>query len=152
MDEIIYRKLEHKDINDFIDLRKSQLAEEGATAKIDITDTLVSYYKRHLNDGTFVSWLATANDKIIATSGVSFVEQPPHFGNPRGLIGIISSMYTLNEYRRKRVASKLLELVVNEAKEYGCGVVQITSSKAGAYLYQDFGFKRYNNFYRYKLI
>jgi hypothetical protein len=31
-------------------------------------------------DGTFVSWLAVDGDKIIDTSGMSFVEKPPYYG------------------------------------------------------------------------
>jgi len=151
MDGVIYRKLEWGDIDRFIELRKTQLAEEGADVKTDITDNLLAYYEKHLNDGTFVSWIATVEGEIIATSGISFVEQPPHYGNPLGLIGILSSMYTIETYRRKGIAKKLLAYVVNEAKEYGCAAVHITSAHMGTYLYQDFGFKRYDRFYRYKL-
>jgi GNAT superfamily N-acetyltransferase len=151
INNIVYRKLEWNDIDRFIELRKAQLAEEGANTEVDITDNLFAYYKEHLNDGTFVSWIATINDEIIATSGISFIEQPPHYGNPLGRIGIISSMYTIEAYRRKGIAKKLLSCVVNEAREYGCAVVQITSAIMGTFLYQAFGFKRYDKFYRYKL-
>jgi len=151
MGDVIYRKLEWNDIGRFIELRKAQLAEEGANTEVDITDSLFDYYKKHFNDGTFVSWIATIDDEIIATSGMSFVEQPPHYGNPSGRIGVLSSMYTIETYRRKGIAKKLLGYVVNEAREYGCAVVQITSATKGTFLYQDFGFKRHDKFYRYKL-
>lgn len=39
-------------------------------------------YRRHLHDGTFVSWLALDGEKIVGTSGMSFVEKPPYFGCP----------------------------------------------------------------------
>jgi GNAT superfamily N-acetyltransferase len=81
---------------------------------------------------------------------MSFVEQPPHYGNPSGRIGILSSMYTVEVHRRKGIAKKLLGYVVNEAREYGCAAVHITSAHMGTFLYQDFGFKRYDKFFRYK--
>ncbi len=31
-------------------------------------------------DGTYVSWLAFDEGKIVGTSGMSFVEKPPYFG------------------------------------------------------------------------
>ena len=151
MREIIYKKLEWSDIGRFIELRKAQLAEEGANTEIDITNNLLDYYEKHFNNGTFVSWIATIDDEIIATSGISFVEQPPHYGNPLGRIGILSSMYTVEVYRRRGIAKKLLGYVVNEAREYGCAAVQITSAHMGTFLYQDFGFRRFDKFYRYKL-
>ena len=151
MIDIEYRKLEWNDINRFIELRKTQLLEEGTEAVIDITDSLFSFYKRHFFDGTFISWVATSNGEIIATSGVSIVEKPPYYSNPTGRIGIVSSMYTIPSYRRQGIAKKLLGLVVDEAKKNGCGTIHITASDMGANLYQNFGFERYKNFFQYKL-
>lgn len=90
-------------------------------------------------------------DKIIGTSGMSFVEKPPYFGCPSGRIGLLSSMFTNPNYRRKGIAKELLSRVVSEAKEYGCGTVQITASDMGVKLYTDFGFKHNGNFMHYKL-
>lgn len=144
-----YQKLTTKELDVFIDIRINQLREEGATEDIDLKPTLRDYYDRHMADGTFVSWLAMDNDKIVGTSGMSFVEKPPYFGCPNGRIGLLSSMFTAKEYRRQGIAKELLERVVNEAKEYGCGAVQITASDMGVLLYTDFGFKKNGNFMQY---
>lgn len=147
---IHYQKLTEKEINEFIKLRINQLREEGATEDIDLVPALRDYYSRHLSDGTFVSWLAMDGEKIVGTSGMSFVEKPPYFGCPSGKIGLLSSMYTLKEYRRKGIAKELLSKVVKEAKDYGCGAVQITASDMGVLLYSDFGFVKNGNFMQYK--
>lgn len=151
MSEISYRKLEKKDIRKFIGMRLNQLQEEGAEPLFDLTPALNEYYEKHLDDGTFVSWLAIDGDEIIATSGMSFVEKPPYYSNPSGKIGLLSSMYTLKEYRRKGIAKILLEKIVQEAKESGCGTVQITASDMGVLLYADYGFKKNKNFMQLKL-
>ena len=44
-----------------------------------------------------------------------------------------------------------LSMVVDEARAYGCGVVQITASDMGVLLYSDFGFVKNGNFMQYKL-
>ena len=77
---ITYRKLTASDLDTFIQMRITQLREEGAKEDFDLVPALKDYYRRHLADGTFVSWLALDGDKIIGTSGMSFVEKPPHFG------------------------------------------------------------------------
>lgn len=151
MMNIIYKKLTEKELDIFITMRINQLREEGATEDIDLTPALKDYYKRHMEDGTFVSWLAMDGEKIIGTSGMSFVEKPPYFGCPSGRIGLLSSMFTNPNYRRKGIAKELLSRVVNEAKEYGCGTVQITASDMGVKLYTDFGFTHNGNFMHYKL-
>ena len=148
---IEYRKLTYEDIDTFIEMRINQLREEGASEDFDLRPALYDYYKRHMADGTFVSWLAVDGDKIVGTSGMSFVEKPPYFGCPSGRIGLLSSMYTDNNYRRQGIAKTLLSKVIDEAKAYGCGMVQITASDMGVLLYTDFGFVKNGNFMQYNL-
>ena len=79
-----YRKLTEKDLDTFIEMRIRQLREEGARENIDLRPALIGYYNRHMADGTFVSWLAVDGDRIVGTSGMSFVEKPPYFSCPNG--------------------------------------------------------------------
>ncbi len=148
---IIYRKLTKDDLDTFINMRITQLREEGATEDIDLIPYLKDYYDRHMSDGTFVSWLALDGDRIIGTSGMSFVEKPPYFGCPSGRIGLLSSMFTNPDYRRMGIAKELLHRVVEEARTYGCGTVQITASDMGVKLYTAYGFVHNGNFMQYKL-
>ena len=149
--KIEYRKLTEKEITTFIGMRIQQLREEGAKEEIDLVPALREYYMRHMADGTFVSWLAWDGENIIGTSGMSFVEKPPYFGCPSGKMGLLSSMYTNPKYRRMGIARELLSRVVNDAREYGCGTIQITASDMGVKLYADFGFVHNGNFMQYKL-
>ena len=123
-----YRQLTEQKLDEFIEMRIAQLREEGATEQIDIKPNLRDYYHRHMSDGTFVSWLAFDDVKIVGTSGMSFVEKPPYFSCPSGKIGLLSSMYTHPDYRRNGIATELLDRVVNEARQYGCGTIQITAA------------------------
>lgn len=146
-----YRKMELNDIDLFIKIRISQLKEEGAEPVIDLEPYLQDYYYRHLCDKTFVSWLALDNEKIIGTSGISFVEKPPYYGCPSGKIGLISSMFTVKEYRRQGIANTLLDKIVNEAKDCGCNLIQITASDRGVPFYSNYGFQKNSNFMFYSL-
>ena len=148
---ITFRKLNENDLDVFIKMRINQLCEEGAKEDIDLEPALRDYYLRHLPDGTFVSWLALDNDRIIGTSGMSIVEKPPYFGCPSGKIGLLSSMFTDPSYRRKGIAKTLLSKVIDEAKAQGCGTVQITASDMGVLLYSDYGFEKNENFMQFKL-
>lgn len=148
---IVYKKLTEKEIPIFIEMRIAQLREEGAKEDIDLRPNLESYYMKHLMDGTFVSWLAYDQDVIVGTSGISFVEKPPYFSCPTGRIALISSMFTHPNYRRQGIAKTLLLKVIEEAKNYECGTVQITASKMGVYLYKSIGFEGNERFLQYKL-
>ncbi len=51
-------------------------------------------------DGIFISWLAVDGDKIVGTSGMSFVEKTLYFGCSSGKMGLLSSMFISKKYRR----------------------------------------------------
>ena len=130
--KIDYRRLTENELDTFINMRINQLREEGAKEEIDLVPALKDYYTRHMADGTFV-------------------EKPPYFGCPSGRIGLLSSMFTNPNYRRNGIAKELLSRVVNDARNYGCGTIQITASDMGVKLYTDFGFVHNGNFMQYKL-
>ena len=155
--DIVYKKLSENELSRIIKIRIDQLTEEYISAgktvpqNADLESALMDFYKRNLAAGTYVSWLAYDGDKIVGTSGMSFAEKPPYFTCPSGKLGILSSMYTDPDYRRRGIAKELLRRVVEEARDYGCGSVQITASDMGVLLYTDFGFVKNGNFMQYKL-
>ena len=148
---IEYKRLTENELDIFIEMRINQLREEGAKEDIDLKPALKDYYSRHMTEGTFVSWIAVDGNKIIGTSGMSFVEKPPYFSCPSGKIGLLSSMFTEPDYRRMGIAKELLHRVIEEARKYGCGSIQITASDMGVKLYKAYGFVHNGNFMQYKL-
>lgn len=148
---IKYKRLTENELDIFIEMRINQLREEGTKEDIDLKPALKDYYTRHMADGTFVSWIAVDGEKIIGTSGISFVEKPPYFGCASGKMGLLSSMFTNPNYRRMGIAKELLDRVVREARQYGCGTIQITASDMGVKLYTAYGFVHNGNFMQYKL-
>ena len=155
--EIVYKKLTEAELETFIDVRICQLTEEyrsddrDVPKNVDLRSALFDYYHKHMSDGTFVSWIAVDGDKIVGTSGMSFVEKPPYFACPSGKLGLLSSMYTDPKYRRMGIAKELLDRIVGEARNYGCGSVHITASDMGVKLYTAYGFKHNGNFMMYNL-
>lgn len=149
--KIIYKKADCNDIDELIKIRIEQLKEEGAKADYDLSGYLKIYYKKHIIDNSFVSWIAKENDKIIATSGITITHKPPYYSNPYGKIGIISSMYTNKNYRRMGIAKELLNKIIDEARCNDCKVIQLKASDMGVFLYEDYGFKKNENFMYYEL-
>ena len=146
-----YRRLTEDRLEEYIGIRISQLREEGATEDIDLRPALRDYCRRHMADGPFAVWLALDAGRIVGTGGMSIVEKPPWFGCPSGRLGLLSSMYTAPDYRRRGIGRELLTRVVEEARRQGCSAVHITASDMGVLLYTSFGFKKNGNFMYYKL-
>ncbi|MCR5676162.1 MAG: GNAT family N-acetyltransferase [Lachnospiraceae bacterium] len=152
---IEYKRLTEKELDTIIKMRIDQLTEEYTSAgktvpeDVDLEQALMDFYKKNMAAGTYVSWLAFDGDRIVGTSGMSFAEKPPYFTCPSGKLGILSSMYTDPEYRRMGIATALLDKVVKEAKDYGCGTIYITASDMGVKLYESYGFQHNGNFLQY---
>lgn len=150
--EIVFKKLTEKELDTVIKMRIDQLTEEYTSEgrevpkDVNLEEALRNFYTKNLAAGTYVSWLAMDGDKIVGTSGMSFAEKPPYFTCTTGKLGILSSMYTDPNYRRMKIATTLLDKVVNEAKEYGCGTIYITASDMGVKLYESYGFRHNGNF------
>lgn len=62
---IEYKRLTEKELDTFIEMRINQLREEGAKEEIDLVPALKEYYTHHMADGTFVSWLALTEKRLL---------------------------------------------------------------------------------------
>ncbi|MCL2048168.1 MAG: GNAT family N-acetyltransferase [Defluviitaleaceae bacterium] len=137
-----YRKATIDDIQILARYRKQQLIDEGLplNANMNIDKDLSDYFISSISNGSLISWLAEDNGKIIATSGICFYQLPPTFSNPTGRVAYITNMYTLPEYRKHGIASRLLKLVVDEAIKLEYKLIRLHASDDGKSIYSKIGF------------
>jgi len=134
------RKANMNDISTLVDLRKKQLIDEGYSLTSDVDKQFRDYFIAAIIEGSFVSWVMEVDGDIVATSGVCFYSLPPTFSNPTGRIAYITNMYTKDEYRRKGIATELLNMVLDEARMRGYKSVRLHTSEQGKSIYQRTGF------------
>ncbi|MCL2636769.1 MAG: GNAT family N-acetyltransferase [Oscillospiraceae bacterium] len=137
---IEYRRANINDIEYLVKYRKQQLIDEGGAHDIEIENELFEYFKASISDNSLISWLAADGEKIVATSGVCFYQLPPTFRNPSGKTAYITNMYTLPEYRKQGIGSRLLQYVINEAKALNYKVIRLHASADGKSIYSKAGF------------
>lgn len=135
-----YRKANINDINQLVELRKSQLTDEGLYSDIKIDDELKKYFSASIVDESIVVWVAYENDIIIGTCGVCLFQYPPNFSNTTGKVAYITNIYTRDEYRRQGIASKLLEYIIDEIKRRDYRFIRLHASAQGKPLYEKIGF------------
>ena len=135
-----FRKANINDVMELVNLRKQQLLDEGSKPDKNIDVGLKEYFSENIVKNNFIAWLAIENNEIIATSGLCFYELPPNFSNPTGKVAYITNMYTKNNYRRKGIATKLFEKIMEEIKSMDCKVIRLHASKDEKELYKKYGF------------
>lgn len=81
-----------------------------------------AYYKRALADGTHTAYLVFDGETFVGAGGISYYTVMPTFHNPTGKKAYVMNMYTAPAYRRKGIAAKTLDLLVQDAKGRGSAV------------------------------
>jgi GNAT superfamily N-acetyltransferase len=146
---IEYRLATEDDIDDLVSLRIIflQEAEEIDSSKSteELRKSLYDYFEDKLATGSFSSWLAVENGRIIATSGLSFHIVPPSFGNPSGEEAYLMNMYTLPKYRKKGIGGELLVKTLEGAKRRGIKKIRLHTTAIGKSLYEKRGFVNSNS-------
>ncbi|MBP3421324.1 MAG: GNAT family N-acetyltransferase [Lachnospiraceae bacterium] len=103
------------------------------------------YYISALNNDTHVAYLVYDEKKIIGTGGISYFQVMPTYHNPTGRKAYIMNMYTNPEYRRKGIALKTLDLLVEDAKAKGITAISLEATDMGKPLYEKYGFIKMND-------
>ncbi|MDO9538266.1 MAG: GNAT family N-acetyltransferase [Thermoplasmata archaeon] len=139
-----FRRATVEDIEILVERRMEMRAErEISLCPIDLGDFRAStrdYFLRHIPDESFIAWVALNEGAMVATSGLCVHNIPPTYGNTSGRVAYLVNMYTVPEYRSQGIAAKLLEHLMDEARNLKCGRVTLNTSKTARPLYEKYGF------------
>ncbi|MBB2182086.1 GNAT family N-acetyltransferase [Lachnospiraceae bacterium MD1] len=152
-----------------MEIRKAYLSEieELAAIRTEFINSLISsemtiseefetnanaYMRKHMADDSMVSWVAVEDGKIVSTAMVCYYELLPIMLNQSGKYGYIYNVYTLPEYRKRGLASQLLNKIKEEAKERQIGQLQLRATEMGKLLYEKLGFELLNREMAYIVI
>ena len=98
------------------------------------------YYIKALSDGSHTAYLAFDGDVFVGAGGVSYYRVMPTFHNPDGWKAYIMNMYVRPAYRRRGIATRILDLLVKDARDRGISCITLEATDAGRPLYEKYGF------------
>ncbi len=141
---VVIRRATLDDLDLLVSLR-IQFLREAEQVRADIPSnelqkSLRSYLQKHLEEDTFVAWLAQEGEDIIGTSGVCFYRIPPTFSNSSGEVAYIMNMWTRPDRRRQGIGQSLLDKLLEEASTRGIRKVLLDTTDMGRPLYTKNGF------------
>jgi ribosomal protein S18 acetylase RimI-like enzyme len=101
-----------------------------------------------ITDGRYLGWLTEDDGKVIAGAGLLLLDWPPHPLDPHSTTrGYLLNVYVEPEYRRRRLASNLIENALAEARRRDIRVVALHSTEEGRRLYESAGFRTTNEMF-----
>jgi len=142
--ELIYKKLGIDDLDLFIKLRIDFLSETNKelteTNKEFIIKSLEKYYKEHLLKKEFIGIICEYNSIIVSTAYLAISEKPANYHFINGKIGTLLNVYTYPEYRKNGISTKIMEIIIKEAKEQNVSEIELIATEDGEKMYFKFGF------------
>ncbi|MCL5263308.1 MAG: GNAT family N-acetyltransferase [Acidobacteria bacterium] len=103
---------------------------------------------RMIEDGKYIGWLTEADGKAVAGAGLLLLDWPPHPLDPVSTQrGYLLNVYVEPQYRRRKLASHLIELALAEARRRRIRVVALHSTAEGRPLYVANGFRPTNEMF-----
>jgi ribosomal protein S18 acetylase RimI-like enzyme len=96
----------------------------------------------------YFGWLTVDGDRVVAGAGLLLLDWPPHPLDPRSTQrGYLLNVYVEPEYRRRKLASHLIEMALAEARRRKIRVVALHSTDEGRALYESNGFRQTNEMF-----
>lgn len=124
---------------DFILDEKGTLTTEQETA---IKNQLQTYFAKHIPAGTCIAILAEANGEVVSTAYLSTFEKPANTAFPTGITATIYNVLTYPDHRRKGIATKVINKIIEEAKQTNISRIELSATESGRPVYEKLGFKK----------
>jgi GNAT superfamily N-acetyltransferase len=142
------------DLETLVGLRGAMVREIAGEIEIDADEALANtsdYFKSAVPSGDYVCLLAEAEGRVVGVGGMVLFRKPSQPLSPVGMEGYILNMLTVREWRGKGVASRIMEGLLDCAREAGAGLVWLRATDAGRPVYERFGFAENPRYMQLKL-
>ena len=128
-----------------------EMGFRDAAALDRVDDVSREYFSEALRTGTYKGWLAEEGNgplvdggTIIGGGGIVVAAWPGYPGENHAQRVWILNMYTEPQARRRGVAKRLMEVMIEWCRTNGFSAVSLHASSAGRPLYETMGFQPTN--------
>ncbi|MDM5076459.1 GNAT family N-acetyltransferase [Aeromonas media] len=132
------------DIPALVRLRMALFCEVGELddplADAALWQATQAYFSAAQADGSARSWLVEVEGEAVACGTLALFVRPPYPGNLAGCEAYLLNMYTRPAWRKRGMASALLDAMARHAREQQLGKLWLHASDEGRPLYERLGF------------
>lgn len=104
----------------------------------------IVWVRPRLEDGSYVGWLVSDGERVVAGAGIWLMDFPPHWMDAEPLRAYLLNFYVDAAFRGHGLAYALLKTAVEDARRRGIKVASLHASKFGKPLYERNGFEPTN--------
>ena len=142
MNKIIYRKTTKADMKILMKLRLEMLREvNGLSGEYEYDENFIFESRRYYESGEQTTVIASDGETLVGCASLSYTWIMPTFSHPTGNRAHLMNVYTRADYRRRGISKKMVEILIDEAKENGVTEISLDATEMGRSLYESLGFK-----------
>ncbi len=142
MNKITYRKTTKADMKILMKLRLEMLREvNGLSGEYEYDENFISESRRYFESGEQTTVIASDGETLVGCASLSYTWIMPTFSHPTGNRAHLMNVYTRADYRRRGISKKMVEILIDEAKENGVTEISLDATEMGRPLYESLGFK-----------
>lgn len=109
-------------------------------AEDEFSAVLVDSSREYFWNGEQTTVLAFEDGKTIGCASISYINIMPTFDHPTGKRAHLMNVYTNEKFRGQGIARKMVNILIDEAKERGCTEISLDATEMGRPLYKKVGF------------
>ena len=148
-DKITITKASVSDMSTLLDWRIEVLREVFSLQEDADTTHLrkenEQYYSKTIPNHGHVAVFAESGSEKIGCGGVCIYQEMPSPDNPTGWCAYLMNIYVRKSFRRKGIGQKIVQFLIDEAKQKGITKIYLETSAAGKALYREMGFVPLND-------
>jgi GNAT superfamily N-acetyltransferase len=144
---ITIREASAADIPEILRQRRGMYEDMGTRdpdALNAMAKSSAGYLERAMADGSFRAWFACDGDRVVSGGAVIVTSWLAHLYDLECRRATILNVYTNPEYRRRGLAGKIMQTIINWCKREGFARVTLHASEDGRHLYESLGFELSN--------
>ncbi len=145
--------MEFKRINDIetlVEMRMTYISYDFPDTSDEelskIATVLPEYFKKHIDKDMF-AFAAVENGIVISGAFLVIIEKPANPAFPTGKVGNVLNVFTLEQYRRKGIAARVMKMLIDYAKNIKLDFLELKATSDGYPLYKKLGFSEETSSY-----
>lgn len=141
MSDIKYIKTTKEDIETLMEVRLKMLREVNQLPDTYVYDSvLVEESRKYFEKGDQTTVLAYDGDDVVGCASMSYIYVMPTFSHPTGKRAHLMNVYTRKDHRRMGISKKMIEILIEEARQKGATEISLDATDMGRPLYEVLGF------------
>ena len=113
----------------------------GLSGEYEYDENFIFESRRYFESGEQTTVIASDGETLVGCASLSYTWIMPTFSHPTGNRAHLMNVYTRADYRRRGISKKMVEILIDEAKENGVTEISLDATEMGRPLYESLGFK-----------